>query len=134
MTEPVALVQNVWITGQMSPQRLTELAARLGLKRVVNHRPDHEEAGQPTSADLAAAAAEAGLAYVAAPISGLPSADAVEATALVLSHGEPTLMFCRSGMRSTAAWAMAERLNGADPEELRAAAGQAGYDLSRLPL
>lgn len=134
MTEPVALVQNVWITGQVSPQRLAELAARLGLKRVVNHRPDHEEAGQPLSAELAAVAAEAGLAYVSAPVSGLPTAEAVEATALALSHGEPILMFCRSGMRSTAAWAMAERLNGADPEDLRAAAGQAGYDLSRLPL
>lgn len=134
MTEPIALARNVWITGQMSPQRLIELAPRLGLKRVVNHRPDHEEAGQATSAELAAAATEAGLVYVSAPVSGLPSAEAVEATAQALSHGEPTLMFCRSGMRSTAAWAMAERLHGADPEDLRAAASQAGYDLSRLPL
>lgn len=134
MFKPVALAPNVWVSSQVSPQLLVDLAAHLGLKRVVNHRPDHEEAGQPTSADLAMAAAEAGLTYVAAPISGLPSAEAVQTTAEALSHGEPTLMFCRSGMRSTAAWAMAERLNGAEPEDLRAAAGRAGYDLSRLPL
>lgn len=134
MSEPVALTPDIWISSQVSPQSLAELAARLGLKRVVNHRPDHEEPGQPTSAEMAAAAAAAGLSYVAAPISGFPSPDAVEATALALSHGEPTLMFCRSGMRSTAAWAMAARREGAEPDALRAVAADAGYDLSRLPL
>ena len=50
------------------------------------------------------------------------------------ADGVPTAMFCRSGMRSAATWAMAQRLDGADPYDLRAAAASAGYDLSRLPL
>ena len=44
------------------------------------------------------------------------------------------MFFCRSGMRSAAAWAMAERRAGAEPDALREAAAAAGYDLSRLPL
>lgn len=134
MSEPIALTPDIWVSGQVSPQALAGLAARLGLKRVVNHRPDHEEPGQPTSAEMAAAARAAGLSYDAAPISGFPSPEAVQATAQALLHGEPTLMFCRSGMRSAVAWAMAARREGAEPDALRAAAADAGYDLSRLPL
>ena len=52
----------------------------------------------------------------------------------LLADGLPTVMFCRSGMRSAAAWAMAERLKGVDAEDLREAAAIAGYDLGRVPL
>ncbi|MFJ6023725.1 TIGR01244 family sulfur transferase [Brevundimonas sp. NPDC092305] len=108
-----------------------------GISVVVNHRPDGEEAGQPTSESLADAAAQHGLKYVHAPVSGLPNAAAVQATREVLDALGPddrALFFCRSGMRSTAAWAMAESLRGADPDELRSLARAAGYDLDRLPL
>ena len=75
--------------------------------------------------------------YVEIPVVGLPDRTAVERTLAAmdsLAPGERILLFCRSGMRSTAAWAMAERLRGAAPDDLRAAALKAGYDLSRLPL
>ena len=84
---------------------------------------------------MSAAAVAAGLEFVHAPVSGMPGADAVKATADALEDGVPVLMFCRSGTRSTFAWALAMRsLGRADGDTLRAAAAAAGYDISRLPL
>lgn len=110
---------------------------RDGVTIILNHRPDGEEASQPEGAAIEAAARSAGLTYVAAPIRGLPDAAAVAATAAVLAGLGPddrVLMFCRSGMRSTAAWAMAERARGAEADELRARAAAAGYDIGGVPL
>ena len=125
----------VWVSPQIAPAQLPEIAAA-GFAWLVNHRPDDEEPGQPSSDQMRAAAAGAGLSYRHAPVRGLPDDAAVRATrdALDAAADRKILMFCRSGTRSSAAWAMAERLSGADPEALRAAAAAAGYDLSRLPL
>ena len=134
MTDPVALNDHIWLSGQISPEDLADTAARLGFLRVVNNRPDHEEAGQPTSAELRAAAEAAGLAYLEAPVRGLPDPETVSIVGAFLKDDAPTLLFCRSGMRSAAIWAMAEAHRGADADDLRAQALAAGYDLSRLPL
>lgn len=108
-----------------------------GVTVLVNHRPDGEEPGQIASKVLQEAAERRGLRYVHIPVSGLPDQAAVQATREVmdsLQPGERALFFCRSGMRSTAAWAMAQRMRGVDAEELRSAAKRVGYDLDRLPL
>ena len=128
-----ALSDTVWASPQVSPDALTALA-EAGVGRLINNRPDHEEPGQPTAAEMEAAARAAGLDYRWIPISGLPSPAQAAAVAEALADGTPTLLFCRSGMRSSAAWAMAECAGGADPDAVRAAAAVAGYDLSRLPL
>lgn len=109
-----------------------------GVVVVISHRPDDEDPGQPSAAEMADAAAAAGLRFVHAPVRGLPDAAAVTATAAVLAaleHHERVLMFCRSGARSAMAWALAMRsLGHGEPDQLRDAAARAGYDLSRLPL
>ncbi|MCS6625519.1 TIGR01244 family sulfur transferase [Roseibacterium beibuensis] len=131
-----ALSPQVWVTGQVTPGQVAGLRDA-GITCLVNHRPDDEEPGQPTSADIDRAAAEAGMKVVHAPARGLPDAAAVAATRAALDGLGPdgkAVMFCRSGMRSAAAWAMAERLAGGDPEALRGAALAAGYDLGRVPL
>lgn len=134
MADPVALNENTWLSGQITPQAVAALAAQLGLRRVINNRPDHEEPGQPTSAEMRAAAEAAGLDYVEAPVSGMPDPVTAARIGECLADQTPTLLFCRSGMRSAAIWAMAERARGADADALRAQAAAAGYDLSRLPL
>lgn len=131
-----ALSPQVRVTGQVTPGQVSGLRDA-GITCLVNHRPDDEEAGQPTAAEIARAAAEAGLKIVNAPVRGLPDATAVTATRAALDALGPddrAVFFCRSGMRSAAAWAMAERLAGGDPEALRRAALAAGYDLGRVPL
>ena len=128
-----SLSPEVWAAPQIQPDDLALWAAR-GIRRVISHRPDDEEAGQPSAALMAASARAAGLDFVHVPVAGMPGPAAIHATAQALEDGAPTLMFCRSGMRSAATWAMAERLRGGDADSLRTAALAAGYDLSRLPL
>ena len=127
------LSPTVSVSAQLSPDVMPALAAS-GVGRVISNRPDGEEPGQPPAAAMEAAARDAGLAFIWIPVSGLPGPDQVAAVAEALADGVPTVMFCRSGMRSAAAWAMAERLQGADAEDLREAAAAAGYDLGRVPL
>lgn len=130
------LTPQVLISGQLTLEDIP-LFSRLNFSHVVNHRPDDEEPGQPGGAALAQAARAAGLIMVNAPVRGLPQPEAVEATRQVLDALGPdgkAVFFCRSGLRSTLAWAMAERLNGVDADALRATAAAAGYDLSRAPL
>lgn len=128
-----ALSASVWTSPQLQPEALPALA-QAGVQRVINNRPDGEEPGQPSAAEVQASAVAAGLEYVWIPISGLPSPDQVAEVADALADDRPTVMFCRSGMRSAAVWAMARAGAGDDPASLREAAANAGYDLSRLPL
>ncbi|MFN4092593.1 MAG: TIGR01244 family sulfur transferase [Brevundimonas sp.] len=131
-----AIDDAVFVSGQLRPEHIAELRDQ-GFAWLVNHRPDGEEPGQPTSSEVAAAASAAGLSVVHAPVRGLPDDEAVRATARVLAGlkpGEKVLMFCRSGMRSSSAWAMVRAQEGVPADELRAKAAAAGYDLSRLPL
>lgn len=123
----------VWTSPQLPPEAMPALA-EAGVRRVINNRPDHEEPGQPTSAEMQAAAQAAGLEYAWIPVVGAPDAGQASAVAAALQDQAPTVLFCRSGMRSAAAWAMAECAKGADADTVRAAAAAAGYDLSRLPL
>ena len=127
------LSSTVSASAQLSPDVMPALAAS-GVARVISNRPDGEDPGQPTAAVMEAAALQAGLAFAWIPVSGLPGPDQVAAVAALLADGVPTVMFCRSGMRSAAAWAMAERLKGTDAADLREAAAAAGYDLGRVPL
>ena len=127
------LSPTVSVSAQLSPDDMPALAGS-GFGRVISNRPDGEEPGQPSAATMEAAARDAGLGFVWIPVSGLPGSDQVAAVAATLADGVPTVMFCRSGMRSAAAWAMAQRLEGADADALRETAAAAGYDLGRVPL
>ena len=110
-------------------------AKDLGVALIVNNRPDGEEPGQPASAQVEAWARAAGLDYASVPVRGRPTSEDAAALAALLETADQTLIYCRSGMRSAAAWAMAQTASGAiSADEARAAAAQAGYDLSGLPL
>ncbi|MFL6845473.1 MAG: TIGR01244 family sulfur transferase [Allosphingosinicella sp.] len=116
---------------QIVPNDVPAIAA-LGVRLIVNNRPDGEEPGQPSSAQIEAAVRAAGLDYRHIPISGgFPQAQ-VEAMAQALEAG-PVLAFCRSGTRSTWLWALARVSRGTDAETLVRQAAGAGYDLGALP-
>ena len=118
------------VSPQISPGDMATIAAH-GFRRVICNRPDGEEPGQPDHANLRAAAAAAGLEWVAIPIAGRPDADTVEQTAHLLARGSvPTLAFCRSGTRSITVWVMANIASGAlSVYTARAKARAAGYNL-----
>jgi uncharacterized protein (TIGR01244 family) len=106
-------------------------AAAAGIRMIVNNRPDGEESGQPSSAELEGAARAAGLDYRHIPISGGFPPQRVEAMAEALEQG-PVLAFCRSGTRSTFLWALARAARGAPAEDSVKAAAAAGYDLEPI--
>lgn len=132
MTAMAALDGRTLVAGQIHAADLGEAAAA-GITLVVNNRPDHEAPGQPTGAEIEAAAEAAGLAYRHIPIAGGFTADDVEAMAEALGAAQgKVLAFCRSGTRSTFLWALARARAGADPESLIAQAAAAGYDLAPI--
>ena len=124
------LDEGTWVAGQIEPAQMAEIAA-LGVRTIVNNRPDGEEPLQPASAEIAAAAGRAGLGYVHIPVEGSFSEAQVNRMAHALDEG-PVLAFCRSGTRSTYLWALARASRGTDPETLIRQAAEAGYDLSPL--
>jgi len=118
------------VAGQISPEDVAE-AARQGFTMIINNRPDDEQPGQPSGADIHAAAREAGLDYVAIPITHAGfSEDQMTAMgdAIAAARG-PVLAFCRSGTRSTFVWALSQSRAGVDPQELVRKAAGAGYDI-----
>jgi uncharacterized protein (TIGR01244 family) len=94
---------DVCVAPQLTPDAMAE-AARAGFKSVVNNRPDFEHGpGQPTSAEIEAAARAAGLEYRHLPVNGgYQSPEEIAAFAKLLQElPRPLLAFCRSGARST---------------------------------
>jgi uncharacterized protein (TIGR01244 family) len=118
------------VAGQIRPEDMIEIRA-VGVATVINNRLDCEEAGQPTAAEIEAAARAAGLDYRHIPVGGGFSIEQVEAMAEALESG-PALAFCRSGTRSTYLWALAKASRGAEAEDLALKAAMAGFDLSPI--
>jgi uncharacterized protein (TIGR01244 family) len=124
------LDDNTLVSGQIGAADIPDLAAQ-GVTMIINNRPDGEDAGQPLSAELEAAAEAAGVDYRHIPIArGIGPSD-VEAMgeALRSGSGGKILAFCRSGTRSTLAWAVARREDGVPLEELQRAADNVGVDI-----
>ena len=105
------LAPQVYASGQLFEHDL-RLAAKQGVRSIMNNRPDGESIGQPPSADIAKVAEELGMTFVHFPVDpkSITRQDA-EAFAKVCDEPErPLLIFCRSGARSTRIWEMAESM------------------------
>ena len=107
-------------------------AADQGFTLVINNRPDGEAPGQPTSAQMAAAARAVGVDYLHVPVVGAPNLQQVEAVEAAIAEAKgPVLAFCRSGTRSIVTWSLGQARAGAhERAELVRLGEQAGYDLS----
>lgn len=125
------LTDDVLVAPQIDTDAVAE-AARLGVRLIVNNRPEGESPDQVPGEAIEAAARAAGLDYVAIPVThagfSQPQVDAM-AKALETASG-PVLAYCRSGTRSTLLWSLAEAKGGADPDQLTEIAAEAGYDLT----
>ncbi len=133
MTEFRKVTDQLSVAPQIALDDLAK-AATQGFRLVINNRPDGEEPGQPTSAQVEAAAKVAGLAYVHIPVRGSPTPEQVEAEQqLFETEKGPVLAFCRSGTRSIITWSLGQALAGdLSRAELVALGDAAGYDLSNV--
>jgi uncharacterized protein (TIGR01244 family) len=124
------LDDRTYVAPQITPEDLADAAA-LGVKLVVNNRPDEEEANQPAGQVIAIAAEQAGLDYRAIPVTHAGFSHAqVDAMVEALEDAKGSVLaYCRSGTRSTFLWALARAKLGDHPAVLTEQAEAAGYDL-----
>ena len=121
------------VDGQIAPGDVAALQAQ-GVTLIVNNRPDGEDAGQPTSDEIEAAATAAGVAYRHVPIArgmGPSDVEAMRAAIHAAADGK-MFAFCRSGNRSTLAWAVAKSEDGAARADLERCAEGAGFSLGPI--
>ena len=102
---PTQLSETVSVYGQIRLEDIATLKAS-GFGTIICNRPDGEDFGQPTAAEIEAAATEAGMRFFFVPYNpSAPSPTMVEdfAKALDASEGK-VLAYCRSGNRSAKLW------------------------------
>jgi uncharacterized protein (TIGR01244 family) len=131
MTDFRRVTDDFSVSPQISLDDL-KAAADAGFRLVINNRPDGEQPGQPTSAEVEAAATAAGLDYVHIPVVGQPTPAQVEENRLAVAGAEgPVLAFCRSGTRSIVTWSIGQAISGERGRgELVGLGRDAGYDLA----
>lgn len=95
------------VTGQITPQDIKALA-EAGYKSILCARPDGEEAGQPSFAEIARAAEASGIAIVHIPVSGpLGQGQVMRFAEAWQTMPKPMLGYCRSGARAGSLYAAA---------------------------
>ncbi|MEO1040661.1 MAG: TIGR01244 family sulfur transferase [Pseudomonadota bacterium] len=128
------LNDHVTVSPQISTDDLPAIKDA-GFRTVVAARHDGEAPGQPTSADMAAAAEAHGLAFLYVPMRG-PEVDPADVAAFAakLQDG-PIWAYCGAGPRAVLLTSLAEILNGVSIDAVIDQAAEAGFDISpALPL
>lgn len=120
------------VSAQLQPGDC-EAAAEQGFAAIICNRPDGEEDGQPTVAEMREAAQAAGLAFHHIPVSGgvFPPAAIAAFAAVRRGTGGPVLAYCRTGTRSITLEMLANPNDLAIAERIKRAE-MAGYDLTNL--
>ena len=124
------LDEQTMVAGQIAPADVASLKSE-GVTMIVNNRPDGEDVGQPTSAEIEQAARDAGITYRHVPIArGMGPTDVEAMRRAIHEAGDGTLFaFCRSGNRSALAWAVAKSEDGMNRAELDRCMNEAGFNL-----
>lgn len=112
------LDEKVLVSGQIAPGDVAGLRDQ-GITMIVNNRPDGEEPDQPLGVEIEEAASAAGMEYRSIPIiRGIGPADADAMQDAIKAAKGKMLAFCRSGTRSSLAWALARNDEGMPREEI----------------
>jgi len=127
-----ALSPNVSVSSQIS---VAEAAAarREGFRSVIGNRPDGEASGQPSWAEIEAAAQAAGLETRHIPVANnaIDDVAVAEFAQALETMPKPVLAYCGSGRRSAILWALSN--NGSLTAEERIRTGKrAGFDFEPL--
>lgn len=125
------VTETLFVSPQIEVADVTA-ASELGVRLIVNNRPEGESADQVPGDEIAAAARAQGMDYIAIPVTHAGFAEGqVRAMADALAGAQgPVLAYCRSGTRSTLLWALAEASRGGNPSAIAAKAAEAGYDIT----
>ncbi|MBK7162162.1 MAG: TIGR01244 family phosphatase [Sphingomonadales bacterium] len=125
------LTDSIYASPQITLEDVAEAAA-MGVKLIINNRPEGESDDQIPGADIETAARAAGIDYVAIPVThaGFSEPQVVAMAKALDGAAGPVLAYCRSGTRSTLLWALSEASQGGDPDSLTNMAAKAGYDVS----
>ena len=110
-----------------------EMAARQGFRAIVDNRPDGEEPGQLSAAQIEALAMAQGMGFAHVPATAGRIGDE-EVAGMVAALGRldgPVLAYCRTGTRSATLWALSQRGLQSVVGILGSVAA-AGYDLGAL--
>ncbi len=131
MSNLVQLDELYFVSPQLVREDLASLKAQ-GFEKIINNRPDGESDDQPTGESLRVAVEMLGMKYESNPIdlSKLSSGN-VSMQGNILSKGEKTLAFCRTGTRSSVLWVLLENQKGRSYSQLLASVEQKGFDLTR---
>lgn len=132
MTNISKITPDFSVTSQIQPGDLAAIS-ELGVRTIINCRPDNEEAAQPSGQSIEAAAQQVGLNYRYIPVdmSGLNDQSLLDFEAAVSDLQGPVLGFCKSGMRAAALWALTESVR-LDPMDILRHTENAGFDLKAL--
>jgi uncharacterized protein (TIGR01244 family) len=105
----------------------------LGFRSIIVDRPDGEEAGQPSIAEMREAASAAGLGFAAIPVvpGKVTDEDAVRFAAALETLEGPTIAYCRTGVRAATLWALSSSAT-LGPDAVLSATAAAGYDLGQM--
>jgi sulfide:quinone oxidoreductase len=131
MSRTKKIAEGLSVCRFVTPDELPALAKEFGT--IINNRPDGEEPGQPSSAEIETEARRLGFHYFHIPVVAGQISDAQVAEFGEAAGRErgPVLAFCRSGMRSATLWALSQ-VGKRSVDEILKAAASAGYDLSAL--
>src|ERR1700730_1251781 len=127
-----SLTDKLSVSSQLTPTDLTA-AADQGIRSIINNRPDGQAPGQPTAAEIEAAATALGLGYRHIPVmpGQIHDEEIANFSAALAELEAPILAFCRTGTRSTSLWALSAAAKIAS-SDLLSTARAAGYDLNAL--
>ena len=109
-------------------------AAAAGFRSVICNRPDGEGPDQPNFAEIARAAAAAGMqaAYVPVAAGRVREEEVRQFGEALDALPRPVLAYCRTGMRSATLWALVAAAQGRAAADILGTAKAAGYELSGL--
>ena len=122
------LDEKVLVSGQIRPEDVAALVGE-GVTMLVKNRPDGEEPDQPIGMDIEKAARAAGIEYRAIPIiRGIGPADAQAMQDAIKAAKGKVFAFCRTGTRSSLAWALAKNDEGMSREDIERHLSDVGVD------
>ena len=126
----VPVNENTFISAQLKPDDILALERR-GIQTIVDIRPDGEDAGQPSSAQLAKIAEghKIHFHYIPVPHGTIPE-EAVQQLQEVLAEPVgPAVLYCRTGRRAVRLFALVEasRHDGPDTKAILKMVQHAGF-------